>query len=151
MKVLLLIVILIGLIKELLEDTGGGLAHLEGGRVEGTVMVNTLREKARTLLLLLLMETLCVLMEELLEDTAVSLAHLKWRVEGKVREKARTVLLLILTLNVQIQALTLLDMHTLPGGPLLLLCSRFREGGRPHPTPSHTPTHSLSYGIAMGF
>jgi len=50
--------------KELLEDTGGGLAHLEGGLVQGTVMVNTLREKASTVLLLLLIVILIVLMKE---------------------------------------------------------------------------------------
>jgi len=55
----------------------------------------------------------------------------------------------------QILALTLLHIHTLPGGPLPLLCSRSREGGGggvPHSlTHSHTQTGTLSYGIATGF
>ena len=44
------------------------------------------------------------------------------------------------SMYVQILALTLLHLHTLPGGPLPLLCSRSRVGGRPYPTPSLTPT-----------
>jgi len=40
---------------------------------------------------------------------------------------------------VQILALTLLHIHTLPGGPLSLLCSRSREGGGPTPPPRAFP------------
>ena len=47
--------------------------------------------------------------------------------------------------HVQILALTLLHIHTLPGGPLPLLCSR-AHAGMDLPPPSHTPTlrHTLS-------
>jgi len=54
--------------------------------------------------------------------------------------------------RVQILALTLLHIHTLPGG--LCHCSAHAlTRGWSYPTPlahSHTQTHTLSYGIAMG-
>jgi len=59
--------------------------------------------------------------------------------------------------SVQILALTLLHIHTLPGGPLpaaLCRCSAHAlTRGWSYPTPlahSHTQTHTLSYRIAMG-
>jgi len=41
--------------------------------------------------------------------------------------------------NIQILGLTLLYIHTLPGGPLPLLCSRSREGGGPTSPPRTLP------------
>jgi len=48
-------------------------------------------------------------------------------------------------LSIQILALTLLHIHTLPGGPLPLLCSRAHAGvvlPHPHRTLPHSDTHS---------
>jgi len=45
----------------------------------------------------------------------------------------------------------MLHIHTLPGGPLPLLCSLAHTGvALPHPPRTlHTQTHTLSYGIAI--
>jgi len=54
------------------------------------------------------------------------------------------------SIYIQILALTLLHIYTLPSGPPVL-CSRSRGGGGGYPTPSHTRSHTLSYRIVMGF
>jgi len=69
-----------------------------------------------------------------------------------VRVVVVVVVVIVRVLVLQILALTLLHIHTLPGGPLPLLCSRAHAGVvLPH-TPRALPTQTLtlSYGIAMG-
>jgi len=52
-------------------------------------------------------------------------------------------------LGEQILALTLLHIHTLPGGPLPLLCSR-AHAGVVLPPPSHTPTKKKTQETVCG-